>query len=179
VRATSPNPPYWTGDTHWNSDSAETLVTAIQESFAGVVIEPMPDVAPLKIEKTQDLLVMLGIDRTLGGTSAHPSDATVNLQKRSAENGSLVWTFETVGAPETAPTALFIVDSFVYSTDIRAKLLSQFKSGYMIQWGGFDELANFEPVDVIVMESVERATYGRFELLGKPELSAYIARPVK
>lgn len=179
VRATSSTAPYWPGDTHWTFTSAETLVNAIQESSAGFVIEPMPDVAPHEIEKTQDLLVMLGIDRTLGGTSAHPNDAAVNLQKRSAENGALVWTFETVGASETAPTALFIVDSFVYATDITAKLLSQFKSGYMIQWSAFKDLGNLEPVDVIVMESVERATYGRFELLGKPELSAYIARPVK
>jgi hypothetical protein len=179
VRATSPNPPYWTGDTHWNSDSAETLVTAIQESFAGVVMEPAPDVAPHEIQKPQDLLFMLGVNRQLSGTSAHPSDAAVNLEKRSAENGALVWTFETVGAPATAPTALFIVDSFVYATDITAKLLSQFKSGYMIQWPGFKELANLEPVDVIVLETVERASYKQFAFLGKPELRDYIARPVK
>jgi hypothetical protein len=179
VRAESPNPPYWTGDTHWNSASSETLVTAIQERFAGVAIDPAQDVAPHEIEKPLDLLFMLGLDRTLVETSAHPGDEVVNLTKTIAKNGSLVWTFETVGAPKTAPTALFVVDSFVYSLDIRAKLLSQFKSGYMILWDGFDELATFEPVDVIVLESVERASYGRFALLGKPELRDYIARPAK
>ena len=154
-------------------------MTAIHERFAGFVIEPAPDVAPHEIEKGQDLLVMLGIDRTLVETSARPGDEVVNLKKTFAKNGSLVWTFETVGAPKTAPTALFVVDSFVYSSDIRARLLSQFKSGYMILWDGFDELATFEPVDVIVMESVERASCGRFALLGKPELLDYIARPAK
>lgn len=179
VRATSPNPPYWTGDTHWNSDSAETLVTTVQERFRGIVAEPAQDKAPYKLLRSQDLLAMLGIDRQLSGTSALPGDAAVNLEKRSAKNGSLVWTFETVGAPETAPTALFVVDSFVYATEISAKLLSQFKSGYMIQWGSFEELSNFEPVDVIVLEAVERASYQQFALVGKPELSDYIARPVK
>jgi hypothetical protein len=179
VRAESPNPSYWSGDTHWNSASADALVTAIHERFAGVAIDPAQDIAPHEIEKPQDLLFMLGIDRRLSATSAHPSDDSVNLTETSTKNGSRLWKFETVGAPESAPTALLIVDSFVYATDITAKLLSQFKSGYMIQWTGLEELANLEPADVIILESVERASYGRFALLGKPELLDYIARPAK
>ena len=179
VLAASPNLPYWTGDTHWAPASAETLVSSVQERFRGVVAQPAQDGAPREIVMSQDLLFMLGIDHQLSVTSANPPDDIVNLEEMSTKNGSHVWKFETVGAPISAPTALLVVDSFTYSTGITAKLLSQFKSGYMIQWTSFEELSNLDPVEVIVLEAVERYAYTCFVSMGDPALSAYIARPVK
>ncbi len=179
VLAASPSSPYWTGDTHWVPASAETLVTAVQERFRGIVAQPAQDGVPQEIVRSQDLLFMLGIDHRLSVTSARPREDIVNLQEMTTKSGSRLWKFETVGAPISAPTALLVVDSFVYSTDITAKLLSQFKSGYMIQWTGLAELAKLDPVDVIVLEVVERDAYSRFAVMGESELSAYIARPVK
>ena len=179
VRAMSPAPPYSPGDTHWTSDSAKSLVAVTQGRFPGILSLPAEDVAPHEIVINQDLLVMLGIYHPLSATSQLPGFDSINLKKIPTQSGANVWTFATVGARAAAPTALLIVDSFVYGTDITAKFLSQFKSGYMIQAAGIAEIVNFDPVDFVVVETVERYSYQNFEWLGGPILSEYIAGPVK
>ena len=161
VTRNMPIEPYWSGDTHWKPQAAKSLLPYVK-TLAGTSTDFIGRTDTFHtFVKEQDLLAMLSITQTQETQEPDVNGAPITHKDTTLNNGLVVAGFNNPNADDSMKTVIVVVDSFVMTTDLQAKIERNFSSGYFMDWSSLNSIKDLPKTDVVLLESVERYSYSR------------------